>query len=116
MRHLFRILGVLLCALPPTVSTLAFLPIWFGGRETALPALTLILCALTAPLLLWLLKAHLRVPPVWMLWLGLWAVLFLFAPILPALKTIALVSFPTALLGDVCFSVCRRLDRQHEGG
>ncbi len=105
MRYFLRIFGFLLCVLPPAVSAAAFLPIWLTDRATVLPALALLLCALTLPLLLYIFRAHLRPPSVWMVWLGLWGFLFVFSPILPAIETIALISFPTALFGALCTSL-----------
>ena len=112
MRLLFRILGILFCVLPPAISTLSFFPIWMADSKTAVSALTVILLALSALPLFRILKAHLRSPSAWMIWLVLWGFLFAFRPIAPAIETIALISFPTSLLGAVCFRVSGRFEHR----
>ena len=112
MRHIFRILGILLCVLPPAVSTVAFFPIWLTNGRTALAALLLTLFALGAIPVLILFKRHNRPPALWMIWLFLWGFLFCLRPILPAIETIALISFPIALLGWICFRIGQHFERK----
>ena len=108
MKILLRILGIALCVLPPAISTLEFFPLWLSDGKSALSALSLMLLLLSALPLFRIVKRHLRSPSLWMLWLILWGVLEVFLPILSAVKTIALVSFPTGLLGALFFRLAKR--------
>ena len=110
MKLLLRVLGILLCVLPPAISTLSFFPIWMADSKTAVSALTVILLCLAALPLFRLIKSHLRSPSAWMIWLALWGFLFAFRPIAPAIETIALISFPTSMLGALCFRIGAHLD------
>ena len=105
---LFRILGVTLCVLPPAIATLEHFPLWLSDGRQALSALSLILLLLSAYPLFRILKHRLRSPSLWMLWLILWGVLEVFLPIFSAVKTIALISFPTGLLGALFFRLAKR--------
>ena len=115
MRLLLRILGILLCTLPPTLSILAFFPFWLAYRETAVSAVALLFLALSCVPLFLIFKSYLRTPAPWMIWLGIWGILFAFRPILPAMQTVALISFPTALLGALCFRIAKHLTPDTEG-
>ena len=112
MKILLRILGVALCVLPPAISTLEFFPLWLSDGKSALSALSLMLLLLSALPLFRIVKRHLRSPSLWMLWLVLWILLEAFLPILSAIKTIALISFPTGILGAVCFRLASRREKE----
>lgn len=107
MKMLFRTLGVILSVVPPALSTLEFFPLWLGDGKSALSALSLLLLALAALPLFRIVKRHLRTPSPWMLWLLLWAALSVLLPIAAAIRTIALISFPTGFLGALCFRLAR---------
>lgn len=101
----FRILGLLLCVLPPVIATLEYFPLWLGDKRSTVSAFTVILLFLAGIPILRLIRHRLRSPSAWMLWLVLWLFLTLFRPIAAAMETIALVSFPTSLAGAVCFRI-----------
>ena len=108
MRRLLRPVGLLLCILPPVLATLEHFPLWLSDGRTAVSAVAVLLLLLAAVPLVRLVRTHLRSPSAWMLWLVLWVILALFRPILAAVETIALVSFPTSLLGALCFRLARK--------
>ena len=108
MRWLFRTLGLALCVLPPALATLEYFPLWFSEGRTAVSAVAVLLLLLSAVPIIRLVRKHLRSPSAWMLWLVLWALLAALRPILAAIETIALISFPTSLLGALCFRLARR--------
>lgn len=110
MSRLLRILGITLCVLPPALATLEFFPLWLTREDCRLSALSVLLLLLSAAPLFRLLRARLRSPSAWLVWLLLWALLCAFEPIVASLKTIALISFPTSLLGAVCFRLAKRKD------
>ena len=112
MRMLFRILGITLCVLPPAIATLEHFPLWLSNGRQALSALSLLLLLLSAYPLFRILKRCLRSPSLWVLWLVLWVLLEVFLPILSAIKTIALISFPTGLLGALCFRLARKSEEK----
>ncbi len=108
MSRLLRLLGMGLCVLPPAVATLEFFPLWLTREECRLSALSVFLLLLAAVPLLRLLRTRLRSPSAWMVWLVLWALLAAFEPIIASLRTIALISFPTSLLGALCFRLAKK--------
>ncbi|MBE6655975.1 MAG: hypothetical protein E7609_03760 [Ruminococcaceae bacterium] len=108
-----RLLGLLLSVVPPTVATLEFFPLWLGNGKTALSAVSLVLLLLSAIPLFRILKKHLHTPAPWMLWLLLWVLLRALLPIAAAIERIALISFPTSLIGAFCFSLARRREKRH---
>lgn len=110
-----RILGILLSVVPPAIATLEFFPLWLSEGKTAVSALSLVLLLLSAIPLFRLLKKHLQSPAPWMLWLCLWIALRAFLPIATAIETIALVAFPTSLLGAVCFRLAKRREEKRGG-
>lgn len=114
MKALLRVVGVLLSVVPPAVSTLEFFPLWLTDGRSALSALSLMLLLLSAIPLFRIVKRHLRSPSPWMLWLLLWAALSVLLPIARAVKTIALISFPTGFLGAVCFRLARGKERHEQ--
>lgn len=110
-----RILGLLLSVLPPAIATLEYFPLWLSEGKTTVSAISLTLLLLSAIPLLRLAKKHLHSPAPWMLWLILWLALRAFLPIAAAIETIALVAFPTSLLGAVCFRLAKRREEKKEG-
>ena len=115
MTILLRILGLTLSVLPPAIATLEFFPLWLSEGSTTLSALSLVLLLLAAIPIFRLLKKHLHSPAPWMLWLILWLALQAFLPIASCIETIALVAFPTSLLGAVCFRLAERREKRKEG-
>ena len=110
-----RILGLVLSVLPPAIATLEFFPLWLTEGRTTLSALSLVLLLLSAIPIFRILKKHLRSPAPWMLWLILWLGLRAFLPIAAAIETIAFISFPTSILGAVCFRLAKRREGKKEG-
>ena len=108
MKHLFRILGLALCILPPAIATLEHFPLWLGKGESALSLLAVSLLALAAIPLFRILRAHLRTPSAWVFWFVLWLILTVSAPLLSAIRTIAFISFPPGIAGALCFHVAKR--------
>ena len=108
MKRVLHVCGLCLCILPPALATLEQFPIWFSSGRTALSAIAVLLLLLSAVPLIRLVRTHLRSPSAWMLWLVLWAALAAFRPILAAIESIALIAFPTSLLGALCFRLSRR--------
>ena len=115
MRLALRILGLVLSVLPPAIATLEFFPLWLTEGRTTLSALSLVLLLLSAIPIFRILKKHLRSPAPWMLWLILWLGLRAFLPIAAAIETIAFISFPTSILGAVCFRLAKRREGKKEG-
>ena len=107
MKTFWRILGLFLCVLPPTLATLEHCPLWLGRGESALSLLALCLLALAAIPLFRIFRAHLRSPSAWLVWFLLWLFLTVSAPIFTAVRTIALISFPTSLAGALCFRLAK---------
>lgn len=117
MKTLWRILGVLLSVIPPAFAILEYFPLWLTRGKTAISALSLLLLLLAAIPLFRIMKRRFKSPSPWVLWFLLWLFLRLFLPIAEALMTIAFISFPTCLLGAVCFYLARKRERKEtEGG
>ena len=112
MSTALRVLGLILSVAPPAIATLEFFPLWLSEGETTLSALSLLLLLLSAIPIFRLLKKHLHSPAPWMLWMVLWLFLRAFLPIATAIETIALIAFPTSLLGAVCFRLAKKRDER----
>ena len=109
-----RLIGLILSVVPPAVATLEYFPLWLAGGRTAISAIALLLLLLSAIPIFRILKRHLRTPAPWMLWLSLWIFLRAFLPIATAIETIAFISFPTSLLGAVCFRLAKNRSEMRE--
>ena len=114
MSRALRLLGMGLCVLPPAVATLEFFPLWITREDCRLSAIAVVLLLLSALPLLRMLRARLRSPSAWLVWLILWVALSLFEPIVASLRTIALISFPTGLLGALCFRLAKRKESKEK--
>lgn len=110
-----RLIGIMLSVIPPAVATLEFFPLWLSGGETTLSAVSLVLLLFSAIPIFRLFKKHLHSPSPFMLWFVLWLALRMFLPIAAAIETIALVAFPTSLLGAVCFRLAKKREKRKEG-
>lgn len=111
MKRLLRIFGLLLSTVPPALAILEYFPLWLSKEKTAVSALTLLLLLLAAIPLFRVLKRHFKTPAPWVVWLLLWLFLKLFLPIAEALKTVAFISFPTCLLGALCFHYAGKAEK-----
>ena len=108
MRRLFTLLGLALCILPPALSTLAFFPLWLDGGERSLSAAALILLLLCAVPLFRFLRAHVKTPSAWMLWLALFLFLSFFRSIADGLWMISLIALIGSAAGALCFLIAKR--------
>ena len=111
MNRFLRILGMALCILPPTVATLEFFPLWLTREDCRLSALSVMLLLIAAIPLFRVVRARLRSPSAWMVWLTIWVLLALLEPIVASIKTIALISFPTGILGAICLRLSEKKEK-----
>lgn len=112
----YRILGILLCAVPPAVATLSCFPLWFSARESTFSVRSLLLLALCFLPLRRAIKAYLRSPSAWVVWCVLWVFLTFFDAIASGLRTVAAIGAVSGAVGEVCFCLARRAVRRQEGG
>lgn len=115
MTSVLRVAGLLLSVLPPAIATLEYFPLWLSEGKTAISAIALLLLLLSALPLLRILKKHLRTPSPPLLWFILWVLLRAFLPIAAAIERIALISFPTSLLGALFFLWARKRTKTQRG-
>ena len=100
-RLLLRILGLVLCILPPTLTDLEYFPLWLGDGKQALNALALLLLLLCVLPFWRQIKRLLASPSIWSVWFLLWLFLILFAPLMDGLIAIAFMGFLGGIPGAV---------------
>ena len=111
-RLFFRILGYLLCVLPPAAATLERFPVFArqGGRPVISGVAFLLLLCAAIPFRRGILKkirAWLDSPSAYSVWLILWLAAEWLGRISNAVADIALISTVTSLLGAICFRLGR---------
>ena len=109
-RCALRLLGYLLSVCPPLFATLSFFPIWKARGGAAVLAggtvLLLVLCAL--PLLRGI-RAMLKSPSVWGMWLFAFLSFLLIGSIVHEMRVICLFGFLGNLLGSLLFLLAGRI-------
>lgn len=114
--RMYRILGILFCAVPPAVATLSCFPLWFSVRESTFSVLSLLLLALCLLPLRRAIKAYLRSPSAWVVWCILWGCLTFFDAIASGLRTVAAVGTVSGAVGELWFCLARRAAGRRKGG
>ena len=109
MKKCLRAIGLGLCVLPPAIATLSYFPLWLEKEESALSAIALVLLAIAMIPLFRYIKALLRSPSAWMLWLVLFILLSLFRSVIDGLCMISFLGLLGGILGGIFFAVANRL-------
>lgn len=113
--RLLKLLGLLLCILPPAITALTYFPLWIGEKDSAVSIMALLVLTLCAVPFWRVLRDALRSPSAWMMWLVLFLALSLLESLCTGLRVVALIGFPTSLLGAICFHFAKRIgEGQHE--
>ncbi len=107
--RLLKLLGLLLCVLPPAITALTYFPLWIGKTDSALSVMAILVLSLCALPFWRVLRDALRSPSAWMMWLILFLALSLLESLCEGLRVVALVGCPTSLLGAVCFYFAKRI-------
>ncbi len=110
---LYKIIGILLCTLPATITTLTYFPLWMQSERSAVSVLSVAVLALCAIPARRVIARTLRSPSAWQLWLILWITLTMLNAISEGLRAVSAVAFPTSLLGAVFFYLARREAKKH---
>ncbi len=115
MKHFFRILGMLLCILPPGIAVLEQFPIWMAeGGETIFSAFTLFMLVLVSIPFWKQLKEALASPSAWMFWLIIFILLRLFSNIYQGVMIIAFVGFVSGVFGACSFRLSLHFAKKAE--
>lgn len=118
-RVLFRTLGYLFCILPAAVAVLSYFPLWLDDRAQTLSVLGILLLFTALLPFRRTVKEKWRTPSAWGIWFFLWIALSLFRAIIDQLITVALIGFPTGLVGAFFFRLSEKKPRaakEKDGG
>lgn len=101
-----RVIGLVLCVIPVTVSILCYFPAWRAvGGEVLLSGATLLLLCMAAVPLYKLISAKLRSPAAYTLWLIAFILFFLLSNIAEEMVVISFTGFIGNLLGAIAFKL-----------
>ena len=101
-----RVIGLVLCVIPVTVSILCYFPAWRAeGGEVLLSGATLLLLCMAAVPLYKLISARLRSPAAYTLWLIAFILFFLLSNIAEEMVVISFTGFAGNLLGAIAFKL-----------
>ena len=99
-----NIIGTLFCTLPPIICTLQYFPIWVRqGGEVAISGFSVLLLLLCCIPFHRQIKAYLKSPSAWMMWLVFYAACASLGNIIHAVESIAFVGFIGNVVGAVLF-------------
>ena len=103
---LFYALGILTSVLPVLICVLLYFPLWKEGNPAkVISGFALVMLLLAGMPLIKILKAKLRSPSVYMLWLFIFVVFFTLSSIAREMTVISFVGFITNLIGAVFFRI-----------
>lgn len=101
-----RVIGLVLCVIPVTVSILCYFPAWRAeGGEVLLSGTTLLLLCMAAVPLYKLIAEKLRSPAAYTLWLIAFILFFLLSNIAQEMVVISFTGFVGNLLGAIAFKL-----------
>ena len=101
-----RVIGLVLCVIPVTVSILCYFPAWRAeGGEVLLSGTTLLLLCMAAVPLYKLIAEKLRSPAAYTLWLIAFILFFLLSNIAQEMVVISFTGFIGNLLGAIAFKL-----------
>ena len=110
---LLRLAGLTLSVLPPLIATLSYFPLW---REMGAPALLsgwcLFLIILSALPLIKAIRARIKTPASYLVWLFLFLLFSLLSAIAAEVKVIAFTGFISNVIGAILIGAARRIDNE----
>ena len=114
VRSIFlRVIGLVLCVIPVSVSILCYFPAWrAAGGEVLLSGATLLLLCMAAIPLYKLISAKLRSPAAYTLWLIAFILFFLLSNIAHEMVVISFTGFIGNLLGAIAFKLAGGKDER----
>lgn len=103
---ILRTLGIVVSVLPPAITALSYFPLWCaaGGEYvvSGFVALLLLLCVLP---LFNIIKALLRSPSVWVMWLIAFIAFFSLSKIADEMVVISFIGFVSNVVGAILFKL-----------
>lgn len=117
LRYLaLKLLGLLICTLPPLIAVLSYFPLWLGSSGgQVLSGICVLLCIFAYAPILRALRRALESNAVWLLWLVLFIVFTLLSRIAVEVTAISLVGFIANVLGAIVLKLAERLKAGYEG-
>lgn len=113
--YLLYILGLLFCAVPPALATVAYFPLWTergaGATLSGGALLLLIICAI--PLIRHIKKLFVS-PSAYIVWLVIFLAFYSLSSIADEVTVIAFVGFIGNLIGAILFALAKRIGGKNE--
>ena len=107
---MLHVLGLLLCVVPPIITTLEYFPLWFSHTETAISALSAMLIALCCLPFIKQIKAYFKgTPASWAVWLVIYVLVAVFNKLADGIETVAFMGVLSNLAGGFIFRLEKRI-------
>jgi chromate transport protein ChrA len=106
----YFLIGMLFSVVPPIAATAAYFPLWSEqGSEYAISGFTLLLILISALPIIRVIKAMLKSPSAWGIWLLIFILFTLLSSIAEQMRMISLIGFTGGLIGTYFFKKNRRI-------
>lgn len=110
-----HLLGLIVCVLPPVITTLEYFPLWFKQTETAVSAFSAILILLCCLPFIKQIKAYFKgTPASWVIWLVIYVLVAVFSNLAKGVETVAFIGLLSNLIGGAIFRIEKHL--KHKEG
>ena len=105
-----RLLAIAISVIPPAVATLLYFPVWSAaGGELMMSGGTALLLVIAAMPLYNVVKAKLRSPAIWSIWLAAFTAFLFLSRIANEMTVICFVGFVSNLIGSIIFRLAGRI-------
>jgi hypothetical protein len=105
-----RLLAIAISVIPPAVATLLYFPAWSAtGGELMMSGGTALLLVIAAMPLYNVVKAKLRSPAIWSIWLAAFTAFLFLSRIANEMTVICFVGFVSNLIGSIIFRLAGRI-------
>lgn len=111
-------LGLIVCVVPPIITTLEHFPLWFQRSDTAISAISAIFLLLCCIPFMKQIKAYFKgTPASWAVWLAIYVPVAVFNKLADGVEAVAFIGVLSNLLGGCIFRIEKHLKhKEHKEG
>ena len=106
---IFFALGAVVSVVPVALATVSYFPLWIHlGADATLSGISFILLAVSAIPLFKMIKAFLKSPAAWGIWLLIFILFFMLSKIANELTVISFIGFISNAIGALLFKISKK--------
>ena len=112
--YIFTVLGMVLCIVPAVIAVLRYFPLWLDSAQKRISVMSILLLAICVLPLWRQIKAALKSPSVWQVYLFAGLILFALDKVAGDIAMVFLIACPFSVGGALLFRLAKKAKRLAE--